>query len=106
MGATLSVPFARVDEWPDGLDALEARGFTVAALTPHGPAMTLDAFVAARPPGRVALVLGAEGTGLTASTAGRATQMVRIPMREGVDSLNVAVAVAIALHRLGTTAVV
>jgi tRNA G18 (ribose-2'-O)-methylase SpoU len=106
MGATLSVPFARVDEWPDGLDALEARGFTVAALTPHGPAMTLDAFVAARPPGRVALVLGAEGTGLTASTAGWATHTVRIPMREGVDSLNVAVAVAIALHRLGTTAVV
>jgi tRNA G18 (ribose-2'-O)-methylase SpoU len=105
MGATLSVPFARVDEWPDGLDALEARGFTVAALTPHGPAMTLDAFAAARPPGRVALVFGSEGMGLTASAAGRATQMVRIPMRDGVDSLNVAAAAAIALHRLGTAAI-
>jgi tRNA G18 (ribose-2'-O)-methylase SpoU len=106
MGATLSVPFARVDEWPDGLDALGARGFTVVAFTPAGPAATLDAFIAGRPPGRVALVFGAEGTGLTACAAGRAAHTVRIPMRQGVDSLNVAVAAAIALHRLGTTALV
>jgi tRNA G18 (ribose-2'-O)-methylase SpoU len=100
MGATLSVPFARVDNWPAGLDALSASGFVVAALTPDASAMTLDAFVAARPPGRLALLLGAEGAGLTASAAERAAYAVRIPMRDGVDSLNLAVAAAIALHRL------
>jgi tRNA G18 (ribose-2'-O)-methylase SpoU len=105
MGAVLSLPFARVDPWPDGLEALAARGFTVAALTPHGSAMSIEAFAAARPPGRLALLLGAEGSGLTTAATGRAAYLVRIPMREGVDSLNLAVAAAIALHRLGTSSI-
>ncbi len=47
----------------------------------------------------MALLLGAEGPGLTATALDRASRRVRIPMAAGVDSLNVATAAAIALHR-------
>src|SRR5262245_37579874 len=41
MGAALRVPFARLDEWPDGLREVRAAGFTIAALTPREPAESL-----------------------------------------------------------------
>ncbi|MGH9236125.1 MAG: TrmH family RNA methyltransferase, partial [Acidimicrobiales bacterium] len=49
---------------------------------------------------RVALVVGAEGSGLTPATLAAADRRVRIALAPGVDSLNVATAAAIALHRL------
>jgi tRNA G18 (ribose-2'-O)-methylase SpoU len=52
------------------------------------------------PPTRLALLIGAEGTGLTEGARRAASHRVRIPMTPGVDSLNVATALAIALHRL------
>jgi tRNA G18 (ribose-2'-O)-methylase SpoU len=48
----------------------------------------------------LALLIGAEGTGLTEGARRAASHRVRIPMTPGVDSLNVATALAIALHRL------
>jgi tRNA G18 (ribose-2'-O)-methylase SpoU len=99
MGHVLRVPFARFTAWPDGLETLRAHGFTVVALTPSCAAVPIDEVAASRPE-RVAIVLGAEGPGLTDETLALADVLVRIPMAGSVDSLNVATAAAIAFHRL------
>lgn len=100
MGATLSTPFARAD-WPGGLTMLRAAGYTLVALTPDPAAQDIAAMVTGGLPSRrLALVVGAEGDGLRASTRAAADCRVRIPMTAGADSLNVATACGIALHRL------
>ncbi len=101
LGHVLRVPFARVDEggWPGALTDLAAEGFATLALTPDGGAEPLGRVVA-DPPERVALVLGAEGPGLTDTALAATTHRVRIPMAAGVDSVNVATAAAIALAAL------
>jgi tRNA G18 (ribose-2'-O)-methylase SpoU len=100
MAATLRVPFARVERWPDALDEMRSAGFTLVAMTPAKEAVPLDAFVLGRRPERLALFLGAEGEGLPVALLAAADVRVRIPIRDGVDSLNVAVAAGIALARL------
>jgi tRNA G18 (ribose-2'-O)-methylase SpoU len=102
MGAVLRVPFAVASQWPDVLHTIRDAGFTIAALTPREPAVTLDAFAHARAP-RVALLAGTEGAGLSAEVEALADVRVRIPMADAVDSLNVATAVAVALSRLATS---
>lgn len=99
MGTVLQVPWARLPEWREAGPLLTAAGFTVAALALTDDAIDLDVF-AADPPDRVALVLGAEGDGLTRAALARADRVVRIPMLHGVDSLNVAAAAAVALWAL------
>lgn len=101
MAAVLGVPFAWLSAWPGELDELRARDFTVVALTPGEPARTLDDVAAAGRPGRLALLLGAEGPGLSQVVLDRADLRVRIPTTTAVDSLNVVVACGIALSRLG-----
>jgi tRNA G18 (ribose-2'-O)-methylase SpoU len=94
MGATLRVPFATVDDWPGGLGRLRTAGFTIVALTPEAP---ID--VARFPqPERTALLLGAEGDGLSAAARAIADVEVAIRMAPGDHSLNVATACGIALH--------
>ena len=96
VGAALSAPFARVSA--TGLPALLAgHGFAPLALTPSGDEK-LDSL---RADGRVALLLGSEGPGLPPALLA-ASRRVRIEMRPGFDSLNVATAGAIALHHLRT----
>ena len=99
-GHVLRVPWTRVAQWPVGLDVLRSRGFGVAALTPAGTE-PIDRFVRDLPD-RVALLLGAEGPGLTATALARADRRVRIPIAAGVDSLNVATAAAVAFHAVAT----
>lgn len=94
MGHVMHVPFARFEQWPSALDDLRSLGFTVAALTPAADATPIDDFCA----DRVAWLLGAEGPGLTDHALGRADARVRIPMAEGIDSLNVGTAAAIAFR--------
>jgi len=101
MAAVLRVPFARFDDWPRGLNRLRDLGFTIVALTLGEAADALSDFAARRPSERIALVAGAEGAGLSAAVEELADYRVRIPIGEGVDSLNVAVAVGIALYALG-----
>ncbi|MFP5256390.1 MAG: TrmH family RNA methyltransferase [Acidimicrobiia bacterium] len=98
LGHVLRVPFGRVEagRWPDVLRELSAEGFTTVALTPAPEAEPLGRLVA-EPPERLALVLGAEGPGLTAGARAAVDRCVRIPMAPGVDSVNVATAAAIAL---------
>lgn len=103
MGHALLLPFARVGRWPEDLGLLRAAGFTLCALTPAPDAQTLDEFAQAAAVsgvGRVALLLGTEGEGLTPGALGASDARVRIPMHTGVDSLNVATALAVALHHL------
>jgi tRNA G18 (ribose-2'-O)-methylase SpoU len=95
MGHVLRVPFAVLPgPWPAALDVL--RDFTVLALTPSGATALRDL----APPRRWAVLLGAEGPGLSDAALAAADVRVRIPMAEGVDSLNVATAAAVAFAHL------
>jgi tRNA G18 (ribose-2'-O)-methylase SpoU len=101
IGASLSIPFARRRDWPHALARLRESGYAVIALTPDEAATDIaELGMARRVPERAALLLGAEGVGLTAATRRTADLEVRIRMAPGVDSLNVATACGIALHRL------
>ena len=101
MGATLVLPFATVEKWPAAIQELRRREFEVVALTPGSGAEPIGE-VAGRLAAkrRVALLAGAEGDGLSEEALAAADIRTRIPMTEGVDSLNVTVAVGIALDRL------
>jgi tRNA G18 (ribose-2'-O)-methylase SpoU len=103
MGAVLRLPYARAKQWPQALQDLRAAGYALVALDPDARGEALDAF-ARRAPGRIALLVGAEGEGLSRSARELADARVRIPMSGGVDSLNVATAAAIAIARLGALA--
>jgi tRNA G18 (ribose-2'-O)-methylase SpoU len=97
MGEVLLLPVARARRWPDDLDLLRHDGFALWALTPDPAAddlWTLDA------PARVALMLGAEGPGLSVAALAAADRRVRIPIDAAVDSLNVGHAAAIAFAAL------
>jgi tRNA G18 (ribose-2'-O)-methylase SpoU len=96
LGHVLRVPYSRADAWPAALGDITAAGFSLCALTPSG-GVRIDAMA---PPPRPALLVGAEGPGLTDAAIAAADHRVRIAMREGVDSLNVATSAAIAMHRL------
>jgi tRNA G18 (ribose-2'-O)-methylase SpoU len=97
MGAVFAVPWTRVP-WFEGAALLRAAGFTLAALTPSAEAVPLDEVPRETP--RLALAVGTEGPGLSRRWLDTADLLVRIPMAEGVDSLNVAAAAAIALYAL------
>lgn len=102
MGGVLRVPFARFApaQWPGGLRLLKNKGYTVMALTPSKDALDIREFGAERPiPDRLALLIGAEGPGLTDDALAASDIRVRIPIAPGVDSLNAATACGIALHR-------
>lgn len=100
MGEVFALPWARTRRFPDGLDPIVDAGFTLLALTPDPRAESIDDLRFA-PDEKVALVLGAEGPGLTEETMGRVGRRVRIPLHAGVDSLNVGAAAAIACYVLG-----
>lgn len=96
MGQALRVPFARVDDWPGSLTSL---GLTLIALTPRSDAVPIEEL--ALPSGtKPAFMVGAEGPGLSEAVLALAHHRVRISIGSGVDSLNVAVALGIALNRL------
>ncbi|WP_422936511.1 TrmH family RNA methyltransferase [Sinomonas sp. P47F7] len=99
MGTVFQVPWARLDEWPAGVETLRDLGFTVAAMELTEDAVDLDA-LAARDVERLALVLGTEGAGILPETLDAVDLAVKIPMRAGVDSLNVAAASAVAFWEL------
>jgi tRNA G18 (ribose-2'-O)-methylase SpoU len=99
MGEILFLPVARSTRWPDDLDVISAAGFETWAMTPAPDAVDLwDLAV----PDRLAVVLGAEGPGLADSTLRRTTRRVRIPIADGVDSLNVGAAAAITFAATGS----
>ncbi|RPK79398.1 MULTISPECIES: RNA methyltransferase [Streptomyces] len=101
MGAVFSVPYARLEAWPKGLETVREAGFRLLALTPDAKATSIDEAAPHRLE-RVALMLGAEGDGLSTQALMAADEWVRIPMAHGVDSLNVGAAAAVAFYAVAT----
>ncbi|OBH90291.1 MULTISPECIES: RNA methyltransferase [unclassified Mycobacterium] len=105
MGHALLVPYARATDWPAELATLKEKGFRLLAMTPGAKACALPEAMAAARDERVAVLVGAEGPGLTPATLRMSDVRVRIPMSRGTDSLNVATAAALAFYeraRLGS----
>ena len=96
----LDVPFVRCPDWAAELRRLkEDAGITLIAAATRPGSVDIDTVP---PPRRVGLVVGQEFDGISAPTLDLCDRVVRIPMAAGVDSLNVAVAAAVCLHRFST----
>ncbi|GAA3269973.1 RNA methyltransferase [Dactylosporangium vinaceum] len=102
MGEVFAIPYAHLHPWPAALAEVRQAGFTVLALTPAADAVPIQHLSAAQR-AKPALLLGAEGPGLTAGALDASDGRVVIPMHRGVDSLNVANAATIAFWELGRT---
>jgi tRNA G18 (ribose-2'-O)-methylase SpoU len=98
MGEVFAVPYARLQRWPQDLELLRTAGMRVIALTPAGD-LDLDQ-LSFGPGERAAVLLGAEGPGLSDEALAYADLRVRIPMSGGVDSLNVGSAAAVTFWAL------
>ena len=103
MGTVFQVPWARFDAdkgWPvPALEFLHSLGFVTAALALSDEAVSLDDR-RLRAPRKLAVLLGTEGDGLSVKTLTHCDLTVKIPMMNGVDSLNVAAAGAVAFWEL------
>jgi len=95
MGHTLSLPWWSSPDWRWDLVRLREAGFRLVGIE-HHPRM-IPLHQAPRYP-RQALVMGNEFSGLDKATLEMMDDIVGIPMHPAVDSLNVAVTAAIALH--------
>ncbi|MDV3129790.1 RNA methyltransferase [Mycobacterium sp. 21AC1] len=98
MGHALLVPFARAGAWPQDLEVLRDNGFRLLAMTPDASAATLPDAMGDLGGVPLAILVGAEGPGLTERTMRASNVRVRIPMSRGTDSLNVATAAALAFY--------
>lgn len=92
-GAALTLPFAYGQTELDLIDSLKASGFEIWCLTPRADAAPINTL---NRPQKLALILGAEGPGLSENMLNTGTK-VRLQMADGFDSLNVATAGAIAM---------
>jgi len=96
MGAVFTVPYARIEHWYDALGSLREAGFTTVALALADDAVELEQAVAGVD--RLALVMGTEGHGLSDRWLTTSDVRAVIPMADGIDSLNVAAATAVACY--------
>ncbi len=100
MGTVFLVPWTRIDNLPDGgLKRLNSFGFKTVAMALTDKSVSIDDPLL-RSEERLAIILGTEGDGLSASTIEGCDYTVKIPMKHGVDSLNVAAAGAVAFWEL------
>ncbi|HYJ69029.1 MAG TPA: RNA methyltransferase [Nocardioidaceae bacterium] len=97
MGSVFALPYARFDSWREAMEVLRTAGFTTLALTPAADAVDVAELTV---PDRPALLVGAEGDGLSRRWLDAADVRVRIRMTGGIDSLNVAAATAVACWAL------
>lgn len=103
MGHALRIPYATVPSGTDGVGLLRRSGWLTVALTTAPDAVPpgeMARRIGERPDAQVCLLLGSEGDGLTAGASASADLRVRIPICDGVDSLNATVAASIAMHRV------
>lgn len=100
MGTVFQVPWTVTGPWPEeGLARLKKLGFRTAAMALSDDSVPVDdPRLAAEE--KLAILLGTEGDGLTASAITACDYTVRIPMAHSVDSLNVAAASAVAFWEL------
>lgn len=101
MGAVLQVPWARLPDWRSAGPMIREAGYELAAFALHEDAEDLAEFVSDLP-GKLALLFGTEGAGLSTRALASSTRRVVIPMEHEVDSLNVATAAAVALWAVRT----
>ena len=103
MGTVFLVPFARIGaspaDWPRDMDILKAMGFKCAAMALSDNSVSIDdkGLLSEE---KIALILGTEGTGLARETIEKSDYTVKIPMSNGVDSLNVGAAAAVAFWQI------
>ena len=97
LGAVFALPIVRLAHWRDDLQKLRADGFSLVAAVLDPDATPLDRF---ERPSRLAILLGAEGPGLSPAARALCDHRLTIPMSPGADSLNVATAAAIFLYAL------
>lgn len=98
MGQVFAIPHARIEPLDQSLPQLHEHEILTIALTPSGDTDLGDIVRGSEQ--KVAVILGAEGPGLTTEAMEAANIRARIPMRNDVDSLNVANAAAIAFYAL------
>lgn len=96
MGSVFLIPWTWLDGSPYELRKL---GFRTVAMALTEKSISIDNPILATEP-KLAIVMGTEGDGLQNETINEADYVVRIPMANGVDSLNVAAASAIAFWQL------
>ena len=104
MGTVFRIPWTRIGsgaaEWPEqGIQQLQQLGFRTAAMALDNRAIPIDDPVL-QTEKKLAVLLGTEGSGLTPKTIALCDYTVMIPMSNGVDSLNVAAASAVAFWQL------
>ena len=99
MGEGFTIPYAWLTDTADGVAAVKHAGIEVLAMTPNRDATNIDALEYVTDD-RVAVMLGAEGPGLTETAMSMATRRVRIPMSGSSDSLNGGNAAAVAVSAL------
>lgn len=96
LGWSTALPFAVAESSTCALEELGDRGLRTVALTPSAGAVPVDeAANRGLLDDPVAVMVGAEGAGLDAGTLELAGHRVAVPMATGVDSLNVATALAV-----------
>jgi 23S rRNA (guanosine2251-2'-O)-methyltransferase len=95
-GALETMPWVRVVNLARALEELSAAGYWRIGLAGEAQALFADVL----PAGPVALVLGAEGEGLRPNVAAHCDALARLPIADGVESLNVSNAAAVALYAL------
>ena len=96
MGEVFALPYAYLEPFPAGVDHVRRAGFQVLAMTPGGVDLA-EVEIS----GRTALLLGAEGPGLTEPALAASDLQVGLPMSRGVDSLNIAAAAAVGCWVVG-----
>jgi tRNA G18 (ribose-2'-O)-methylase SpoU len=95
MGTVFQVPWT----WLDHYGQLKELGFKTVALALTDRSVSIDD-PCLKKPGRLAIVMGTEGDGLSDSVLRQCDYVARIPMQRGVDSLNVAAAASVAFWEL------
>ncbi len=98
MGHALLVPYAWTEAWPHDLQILRDNGFRLLAMTPDPTAHMLADAMTEVADDKLAILVGAEGPGLTERAMRASDMRVRIPMSRGTDSLNVATAAALSFY--------
>lgn len=98
MGSVFWLPYARIEDWYGAPDLLKDAGFTMLAMTLSADSIDIDKVPDGL--GKIALIVGSEGHGLSERWTARADHRVKIPMTPEIDSLNVAASVAVACWQL------
>ncbi len=100
MGEAFATPYSRLEPFPDGLEPMRTAGFELLALTPSADSLPIGELTLGAED-KVALLLGAEGPGLTEATMAACDRRVKIPMSGVTDSINVGSAAAVAFYAVG-----